>query len=83
MASEALEALREMTRPPEKRASEIARLCGVTPQTVSQWLAGKTTPTVERQELLWEAMGRDPRFHPSKWETSRKRRSRSEQDEAA
>lgn len=67
MTSEAQEALREVTRPPQLRAAEIARRCGVTPQTVGQWLSGKTQPTKERKELLWEALGRDPRFHPSKW----------------
>ena len=67
--SSAAQALRDMVEPPQTTQAEIARLVGVTRQAVGLWMRGLRTPGLDHRRKLWIALKRDPRFHPSKWDT--------------
>lgn len=66
--SSAAQALGELCAPPEYRPARIARLVGVTRQTVAEWLDGRSKPREEYRVKLWEALDRDPRFAPDQWD---------------
>ena len=61
-------ALQELVAPPKHRPSQIARMVGVSRQTVAEWLRFVSRPRSEHRVALYEALGRDPRFEPSQWD---------------